>query len=107
MLVASFARTEALVVPAARAAAAVEAAASAAPCIVRFVRYQLAASVPSPAKPMTAVSDSAIPAAVLPVRSARILPSHAVPAVIEPAMAHHRPHCAGLISVCFTALASF
>jgi tetrahydromethanopterin S-methyltransferase subunit C len=41
-------------VAAASSAAAVAAAVSAAPCIVRFVRYQLATSVPSPAKPTIA-----------------------------------------------------
>ena len=51
MLLASLVRTEALLVPAARAVAAAEAAVSAAPCIVRFVRYQFAASVPSAGEP--------------------------------------------------------
>src|SRR5947199_7600218 len=55
--------------PAASAAAAVEAAASATPCMVRLVRYQLAASVPSPATPTIPDNDSARAIAVAPARS--------------------------------------
>src|SRR4051812_3834507 len=71
MLVASLTRMEALLVPDARAAAAVEAAVSAAPCIVRFVRYQFAASVPIAANPTTAGRDSAINTVAPPARSER------------------------------------
>jgi hypothetical protein len=53
----------------ASSAAAVAAAVSAAPCIVRFVRYQLAASVPSPAKPMITDRASASMTAVEPAGS--------------------------------------
>src|SRR5689334_16736730 len=77
MLLASIPRVAALVVPAARAAAAVEAAASAAPCIVRFVKYQSATSVPSPAKPMMIGSDSAKSGMTAPRQSAPSLPSRA------------------------------
>src|SRR5262249_35529067 len=57
------------VTPVASAAAAVDAAESAAPCIVRLVKYQLAISVPSPAAPTTAVSESAAVTAIAPRQS--------------------------------------
>src|SRR3954451_7333515 len=71
MLLASLTRMERLLVPDARAAAAVEAAASAAPCNVRFVRYQFPASVPIAANPTIAGRDSAIKTVAPPARSAR------------------------------------
>jgi|SRR5580704_513464 hypothetical protein len=55
----------------ANSAAAVAAAVSAAPCIVRFVRYQLAASVPSPANPTMMERASAMITALAPLRSMR------------------------------------
>src|SRR5215470_1746149 len=57
------------VTPPASAAAAVEAAESAAPCIARLVKYQPATSVPSPATPTTAVSESAAVTAIAPRQS--------------------------------------
>src|SRR5262249_9402914 len=52
----------------ARFAPAVAAAASAAPCMSRLVKYQLAASLASPANPSTPVSAKAIATAVAPER---------------------------------------
>src|SRR4051794_37676656 len=77
MLRASVRRVEAAVVPAASEAAAVAASASAAPCIVRFVRYQSATSVPSPAKPITIGSASAKSGMTAPRQSAPSLPNRA------------------------------
>src|SRR6266566_4033954 len=54
---------------AANSAAAVAAAVSAAPCIERLVKYQLAVSVPSPAKPTIAERASAMITAVEPAGS--------------------------------------
>src|SRR5580700_674864 len=54
---------------AASSAAAVAAAVSAAPCIVRLIKYQLATSVPSPAKPTIADRAIAMITAVAPARS--------------------------------------
>src|SRR5205085_8767790 len=88
ILFASLARTAGFVVPAASAEAAAEAAVSAAPCIVRLVRYQFAASVPRPANPITAGSDSARIMVTPPVRSVRTLRK---PVAIAPRIAHNRP----------------
>src|SRR5579862_1998804 len=60
--------------PAASAAAAVDAPASAAPCIVRWARYQLATSVPRPVKPAITDRVSAKTIAVAPLRSPRTRP---------------------------------
>jgi hypothetical protein len=69
MLLASLVRIVLLLAPAASALAAVEAAASAAPCIERLVMYQLAASLPSPANPAMPDSEIANTTSVPPARS--------------------------------------
>src|SRR3954466_667981 len=93
MLFASLARTAGFVVPAASAEAAAAAAVSAAPRIVRFVRYHFAASVPRPANPIIAGSDSARMIVTPPVRSVRSLRK---PMMIAPRSVHNQLSRAGL-----------
>src|SRR3954467_730654 len=93
MLFASLARTAGFVAPAANAEAAAAAAVSAAPCIVRLVRYHFAASVPRPANPIIAGSESARMIVTPPVRSVRSLRK---PVMIAPRSAHNQPSRAGL-----------